>query len=139
MMAGHARGDGGAITGINVTPLVDITLVLLIIFIVTARIVATPAVPMDLPAATTSETVQVVFSVVLPQAGPVSVNGQPVSGDAELARLAKDELAKTPDLRAVISASGAVPHRLVIHTLDVLRAVGLKHIAFGTLLEDPGR
>ncbi len=138
-MAGHAHSNGGAISGINVTPLVDITLVLLIIFIVTSRIVATPAVPMDLPVASTSETVQVVFSVVLPQAGPVSVNGQGVPNDAELARLAKEELAKTPDLRAVISASGSVPHRTVIHVLDVLRAVGLKHIAFGTLLDEPAR
>jgi len=135
-MAAHAHSDGGAITGINVTPLVDITLVLLIIFIVTARIVATPAVPMDLPVATTSETMQVVFSVVLPQSGPPSVNGQTVPSDAELSRLAKDELAKTADLRAVISASGAVPHRTVIHALDVLRAAGLRHIAFGTLVEE---
>jgi biopolymer transport protein TolR len=137
-MAGHAQSEG-AITGINVTPLVDITLVLLIIFIVTARIVATPALPMDLPVATTSETVQVVFSVVLPQSGPPSVNGQTIPSDNELGRLAKDELAKTPDLRAVISASGTVPHRTVIHTLDVLRAAGLRHIAFGTLVEEQAR
>jgi biopolymer transport protein ExbD len=137
-MAGHAQSEG-AITGINVTPLVDITLVLLIIFIVTARIVATPALPMDLPVATTSETVQVVFSVVLPQAGPPSVNGQPVASDAELARLAKEELVKTAELRAVISASGAVPHRTVMHTLDVLRAAGLRHVAFGTLVEEQVR
>ncbi len=136
-MAGSTHLGDSAIAGINVTPLVDITLVLLIIFIVTARIVATPAVPMDLPVATTSETVQVVFSVVLPQAGAVTVNGQSVPNDAELARLAKQELGKTPDLRAVISASGSLPHRTVIHTLDVLRAVGLRHIAFGTLVEEP--
>jgi biopolymer transport protein TolR len=138
-MAGSSQRDGDAIVGINVTPLVDITLVLLIIFIVTARIVSAPAVPLDLPVAATSETVQVVLSVVVPQAGPPSVNGEAVSSDAELAGKAKDELAKSPDLRAVISASGAVPHRRVIHLLDVLRAAGLRHIAFGTLTGDETR
>ena len=43
-MAGGA-GKRGAIYGINITPLVDVTLVLLIIFIVTAKVVVTPAVP----------------------------------------------------------------------------------------------
>ena len=62
LMASHQTHDG-MITGINVTPLVDITLVLLIIFIVTAKIALTPAVPMDLPHATQSEAVQTVFSV----------------------------------------------------------------------------
>jgi biopolymer transport protein TolR len=128
--------DGAAIVGINVTPLVDITLALLIIFIVTARIVATPAVPMDLPAATTSESVQVVFSVVVPQSGSLTVNGEAITGDTDLSRRAQDELRKNVDLRAIISASGGVPHRTVIHILDVLRAAGLKHIAFGTIAED---
>lgn len=59
-MAGHGNGDG-MITGINVTPLVDITLVLLIIFIVTAKILVTPAVPLDLPQAARSEEVQLVL------------------------------------------------------------------------------
>ncbi len=42
--------NGGIISGINVTPLVDIMLVLLVIFIVTAKIIVSPAVPLDLPA-----------------------------------------------------------------------------------------
>ena len=137
-MSSHSQ-DSAAIVGINVTPLVDITLVLLIIFIVTARIVATPAVPMDLPTATTSESVQVVFSVVVPREGDLSVNGEVVASDAELGRRAKDELTKNSDLRAVISAGGAVPHRTVIRVLDVLRAAGLRHIAFGTIAEDPAQ
>ncbi len=135
-MAGPGQQQGGAIVGINVTPLVDITLVLLIIFIVTARVVATPAVPLDLPAASTSESVQVVLSVVLPESGAVSVNGVPIADDSDLVRQAKEQLAKNADLRAVISASGAVQHRRVIHVLDLLRSAGLSRIAFGTLAEE---
>ena len=50
-MGGSARQGRGIISGINVTPLVDVTLVLLIIFIVTAKLVVAPAVPLDLPKA----------------------------------------------------------------------------------------
>lgn len=134
-MAGATQQGGGPIVGINVTPLVDITLVLLIIFIVTARIVASPALPMDLPVASTSETVQIVFSVVLPESGALSVNGEPAT-DGDLVRRAREELGRNAELRAVVSASGNVPHRQVVHVLDLLRSAGVSRIAFGTL-EDP--
>jgi phytoene dehydrogenase-like protein len=57
MAAGSStRAPGGAITGINVTPLVDITLVLLIVFMVTAKlIVRRQALPVDLPKAASGE------------------------------------------------------------------------------------
>ena len=68
-MAGGAVPKRGIIAGINVTPLVDITLVLLIIFIVTAKMVVSSAVPMDLPQASEGQEIQVVFSVTLGAAG----------------------------------------------------------------------
>ena len=75
-MAGSSPQNGAPIVGINVTPLVDIVLVLLIIFIVTAKIMVAPAVPLDLPKASHSEELQVVFSVVLPARGGILVNGE---------------------------------------------------------------
>ena len=59
--------ENGIIAGINVTPLVDIMLVLLIVFMVTTTIMVTPAVPLDLPRASQSEELRVVLSVVLPE------------------------------------------------------------------------
>jgi len=135
-MSGHTQQQGSPIVGINVTPLVDITLVLLIIFIVTARIVATPALPLDLPQAATTESVQMIFSVVVPEEGPLTVNGEVAASDSEFVRRAKDALATNADLRAVISAGGSVHHRQVVHVLDLLRGAGLAHIAFGTLPEE---
>ena len=62
-MAGGATDESeDAITGINVTPLVDITLVLLIIFMVTAKIIVSQSVPLDLPKAASGTDVQTVFS-----------------------------------------------------------------------------
>jgi len=65
-MAGFSSSRPNApITGINVTPLVDITLVLLVIFMVTAKLVVSRALPMDLPKAATGGEVQQIFSVSL--------------------------------------------------------------------------
>jgi len=140
-MAGQASsGNGGIVTGINVTPLVDITLVLLIIFIVTAKIVVTPAVPLDLPKATTSEELQVVLSVIVPATGPVLVNGAPASDDGAFLARARDAVSRDADVRAVINADGETAHRRVIHALDLLRQAGIARIAFGAVPEEePGR
>jgi biopolymer transport protein ExbD len=123
---------GAIIEGINVTPLVDIMLVLLVIFIVTAKILVTQAVPMDLPAAAKSEELQVIFAVAVPREGPTNVNGKPVADEAALAAQARAALQQDPDLRAVVQADGAVPHRRVIQTLDTLRKAGLAKVAFAT-------
>jgi len=130
------QNGNGIIAGINVTPLVDITLVLLIIFIVTAKIIVTPAVPLELPRASQSQELQVVFSVSVPMTGPTLVNGEPVTNDEVLVRLAKDALLHDPGLRAVINADGAVPHRQVIHILDLIKRAGIARIAFGALRLD---
>jgi biopolymer transport protein ExbD len=123
----------GIITGINVTPMVDVTLVLLVIFIVTAKIVVTPAVPLDLPPASKSEEVQVVFSVIVASDGARLANGTPMADDRALIARAIEALAADPDLRAVIQADGSVPHREVMATLDALKVAGIERIAFGAV------
>ena len=95
-MASSSGGDnGGLIQGINVTPLVDVMLVLLVIFVVTAKIIVTPAVPLDLPHAAHGEEVQVVLSIILPVRGPMLVNGAAVTDDADFAR-ARERLRREP-------------------------------------------
>ncbi|HXJ21365.1 MAG TPA: biopolymer transporter ExbD [Polyangia bacterium] len=142
-MAGAAstpgRGRAGAIIeGINVTPLVDIMLVLLVIFIVTAKVLVTPAVPLDLPKVARADEIQVVFAVTIPVQGETRVDGQPVADEAALAALAAAAVARDRDLRAVIQADGAVPHRRVVRALDALRRAGVEKVAVATQLEDQG-
>jgi biopolymer transport protein ExbD len=130
----------GIIAGINVTPLVDVMLVLLVIFIVTAKIIVTPAVPLDLPHAAHGDEVQVVFSVIVPLHGAVLVDGAPLPNDDALSQKASVAIAGDPDLRAVIQADGDVPHRRIIHVLDQLKGAGITRVAFGALpVEDHGR
>lgn len=132
-----SRDDDGIIAGINVTPLVDITLVLLVVFIVTAKVMVTPAVALDLPEAAQTEEVQVVLSLVIPARGTSTLNGHPVADAAALVQQAKDELDRNPDLRAVIQADGAVPHRRVIAALDALKTAGISRIAFAAVPPAP--
>lgn len=132
-MAGGTNTRRGIIAGINVTPLVDITLVLLIIFIVTAKIVVAPAVPLDLPRASQGQDIQVIFSVLLPRDGSLLVNGMPVADRAVLEARARSALGGNTELRAVIQADGAVPHREVVSVLDTLKRAGVTRIAFGAL------
>ncbi|MGA7744467.1 MAG: biopolymer transporter ExbD [Polyangia bacterium] len=140
MAAASGQPGNGIISGINVTPLVDVMLVLLVIFIVTAKIIVTPAVPLDLPHAAHGEEVQVILSVILPVRGPMLVNGAALPNDDALADKARAALASDPELRAVIQADGEVPHRRVIHVLDLLKGAGLTRVAFGALpVEEPAR
>src|ERR1043166_8505652 len=108
-MAGAATQDADeAITGINVPPLVDITLVLLIIFMVTTKIVLNQTVPLDLPkAATGTADVQVVFSIILAADGRPLVDGKPIANDDGIMPLAHEAILAHPDLRAVIKADAA--------------------------------
>ena len=81
-MASSGLGDDedGLISGINVTPLVDITLVLLIIMMVTARIIVSQSVPMDLPKMASGKQVQLQFRVDISKSGETVVDGARVPG-----------------------------------------------------------
>lgn len=130
-MAGGASDSEEAIVGINVTPLVDIVLVLLIIFMVTAKMIVSKSVPLDLPKAASGSDVQTVFSVVLAADGVTQVDSKTVPNDDAIMPLAKAARDKNAELRAVIKADAAVPHGRVIHVLDLLKQAQVSKIAFG--------
>lgn len=134
-MAGSSQGDDGVIDGINVTPLVDITLVLLVVLMVTAKILVTPAIPLDLPTSTAPSAVQTVFVVTLPPDGIAVVDGRPID-DGALVDRARSALAEDRELRAVVQADGSVPHRRVIAILDSLAEARISRVAFATVARD---
>ncbi len=72
-----------------------------------------------------------IFGVELHANGDTVVNGKKIAGDDAVLPLAKEELAKTPDLRAVIRADTTVQHGRVIKVLDLLKTGGITKIAFG--------
>jgi len=132
-----AHGDTGArsspITGINMTPLVDIMLVLLIIFMVTAQLVhSRQALTVDLPHARTGTAVQEVFNLVVSANGVITLDGHALSDEQVLTR-AQAARAANHDLRAVIAADAGVVHGRVLRLMDLLRQVGVSKIGFAVV------
>jgi len=130
MAGSDSEDEGGLISGINVTPLVDVTLVLLIVFMVTAKIIVSQGMPMDLPKAASGEEVQNVFSVELTVDGKTRVDSLAVANDDAIPELARQAKAKNKDIRAVIRADKKVEHGRVIRVLDLLKQEGVSKIAF---------
>lgn len=129
-MAGPSHDDDDIIASINVVPLTDIILVLLIIFMVTARIIVSQGMPMDLPKAASGKEIQQIFSVELTADGQTVVDSERLQSDEAISKLAKTAKAKNPELRAVIRADKKVEHGRVIHVLDLLNRSGVDKIAF---------
>jgi biopolymer transport protein ExbD len=129
--SGNQGDDDGMVSGINITPLVDITLVLLIIFMVTAKLIVSQSLPLDLPKAANGQDIQMIFGVELHSNGDTVVNGKKLANDDGVLPLAREELAKNPELRAVIRADTTVQHGRVIRVLDLLKQGGVTKIAFG--------
>jgi biopolymer transport protein ExbD len=122
--------DGGRmITDINVTPLVDIVLVLLIIFMVTATYIVSPSIKVDLPkAATGSEQSRTTLALTLSKDGALFLNGEKAT-HAEVTRFIGAELPKNPDLQALIAADKAVPHGSVVGVIDLVKRAGVRKFA----------
>jgi biopolymer transport protein ExbD len=137
-VAASSNDSDDLIAGINVTPLVDISLVLLIIFMVTARIIVSQGMPMDLPKAASREDIQQIFAVELTVDGKTYVDSKRVGNDEAIANLAQDAKARNKELRAVIRADKKVEHGRVIHVLDLLKRAGVAKIAFAVSPEIVG-
>jgi biopolymer transport protein ExbD len=131
------EGGSGAITDINVTPLVDITLVLLIIFMVTApMIVNNPSIKVELPkAATGDETLKSTLALTLSRdaAGVVTIyaNGEKTTEEA-VKTMIPDMLTKNKDLQAIIAADRSISYGEVVHIVDLVKSLGVHKFALNT-------
>ena len=135
---------GGAIVDINVTPLVDITLVLLIIFMVTAKYIVNPAIEVELPhAASGNQVVQKTLGFTLgkPQGGKppqLFLNGVEITW----ANAAKEVAAQksNPEAQAIIAADRSVFYDDVVKLIDLVKSNGVTKFALSydpTPLEPP--
>ena len=131
-MAGSFGGSGSddeMISGINVTPLVDVVLVLLVIFLITAPVIYQSAIKVQLPKAVTGETqAKSPLAFTLSAAGDLSWGDQKMDWDAASKKLVAMG-AQTAEQTAIISADRATPHGTVVRLMDLLRQAGLTRFA----------
>jgi biopolymer transport protein ExbD len=124
-----------SITGINVTPLVDVVLVLLVVLMVTATYLASRSIPVDLPTGKTGEATTAPLTVSLTKAGNLYVDGVPCS-ETQLREKLQAARRRDPVLRAVIAADGSVQHRRVVGIIDLLRQEHVDRFAINVDADD---
>ena len=130
-MAGAPQSNDAddMISGINVTPLVDVTLVLLIIFMVTATYIVRESIEVELPrAAHGGESVGVMLNIVITKDPKIYVDGVETD-EPGLKRKVAEAVAKDKDARAIISADKESLHGAVVHVIDVIKGQGIGKFA----------
>ena len=128
-MAGSGARRRGIIAEINVTPLVDIMLVLLIIFMLTANLIAQQAIEVELPKASQSTSLNpTTLAMTLTRDGALYLNGKPTTPQA-LRDAVRDAVAKDPKTQAIISGDKSVSHGRVVWVLDVVKSLGVSSFA----------
>jgi biopolymer transport protein ExbD len=129
-MAGSSNGsDDELIVGINVTPLVDVVLVLLIIFMVTATYIVRASIEVELPrAAHGGETTGTLLSVVIDRQGRIFLDGV-ARTEEELVARCRAAAEASPEARAVISADKGALHGAVVRVIDVVKGAGISRFA----------
>jgi len=130
-MAGTMGGGGRVrtISAINVTPLVDVVLVLLVILMVASTYIVAQTMKVQLPKAhATDGTADKPATVTLLKNGTIRWNEQPVS-DAELPAKIKEVMAADPDTSLVVSADKEVQHGSVVHVMDIAKLAGVTKFA----------
>lgn len=131
-MGAKAGSGSETIADINMVPLIDIILVVLIIFMVTAPALIKPSVKVTLPEASSSdETTPSLLNVAIGADGQVLINNEEVD-EASAKELARIEVERNPEVQAVIIADQGIPYGDVIRVLDWVKSQGVKEFAVTT-------
>jgi len=124
-----SRGGRAPIVGINVTPLVDVVLVLLIIMMVSATYIVSQSLKVELPkTASSDETVSKTYVVTITKEGRYLFNDQPVEKDG-LARKLQGAKRAGGDPNLVITADRAAMHGQVVGVIDLAKVEGITKFA----------
>jgi biopolymer transport protein ExbD len=141
-MAGASFDDDDEITGINITPMVDIILVLLVIFMVTtATINQIEGMQVDKPDAASGKSLgELPQSIVLicRGEGEYAIDGNPVTGadaaaiDREIATEIRARVDQNPELQGIVQCDTEAQVGAMVHLIDLLRDNGVTKYAIAT-------
>ena len=131
-MAGTMSSGGGrrgGITGINVTPMVDIMLVLLVIMIISANYIVSQSLKVELPkAASSDDTTASIAAVTVAKDGAFYFNQEKVDEKALVAKL-KQAAAQNQEINLIVSGDTNATHGAVVHVIDLAKIEGITHFA----------
>jgi biopolymer transport protein ExbD len=131
-MAGtmSSGGKGRApIVGINVTPMVDVVLVLLVIMMVSATYIVSQSLKVELPkAASSDDSVASVAAVTVAKGGGLYFNQEPVDEAALRAKL-KQAVGQNPEINLIVSGDRNATHGDVVHVIDLAKIEGITRFA----------
>jgi biopolymer transport protein ExbD len=138
-VAARSKDSEDVISEINVTPFVDIVLVLLIILMVTSVQIIRSALRVELPhAASVGEVVESTLNIVITKEGDIFLDGQPTDEEA-LVRTIKRERAANEKVQAVIAADKGVAYGRVVHVIDLVKTNGVSSFALNIERESSTR
>jgi len=120
MANSDSNADDSMISGINVTPLVDVVLVLLVVLMVTATYLASRTIPVDLPKGATGEPTGVTLAITVDEAGRTYLDGASATEDVLRSKI-RSARAADPEVRAIIAADRDTRHKSVVGVIDLLR------------------
>jgi biopolymer transport protein ExbD len=133
-VASHIDTDE-MVASINVTPFVDVVLVLLVVLMVTSTDLVRAQIGVDLPrAASADESVASTVNLIVSEEGALYLDGDPASRD-QIAAAVRAERVRDPALQVVISADGAVDYAEVIGLIDLVKHNGVTAFALNV---EPG-
>ena len=124
-----AVGRKGAIHGINITPLVDIFLVLLILVMISSSLVQPQAIEVQVPkAAAAGNAAPDASGLVLALDGTLYLDGVASAPEAVVSRIAT-KVGRDPSHSVLVSADGKLPYEKVVAALDLVKKAGAKKYA----------
>lgn len=128
-MAGHTSTNGQPMSAINVTPFVDIVLVLLVVLMVSSVHIVRASMEVDLPSASSGgDTVPSTLNIVIKQDGSLLVDGKATT-EVALAAMVREQRKGNPKLQAVIAADKGVVYQRVIGAIDLVKRNGVRSFA----------
>ena len=133
-VTGANRRRTAPMAEINIIPLVDVMLVLLIIFMVTTAFTKDSELGLKLPQAASGGAAQTEnrdLTIALTRAGALFADGQPTT-EARLSALMKAHLKANPAVKVIIKGDGGVPYERVVKVMDIAREAGLSSVSLGT-------
>ena len=135
--SGDHADDDGIVAEINITPLTDIFLVLLIIFMVTTSVVSNQGKEVNLPSSSDASATPSGVNVTVTASGGVEVDGVEVS-EAALPAALKTALDKAREKIVILRGDKKVLLGQAVNILDIAQAAGAKGIALATRPPAPG-